>query len=92
MNQYPFFAELILRLQMESPKFFKKFQTVFYVLAGLAQLFTGLRDFGFVFPPVIAATMSQSSAIILFLAGVLSTLPVKDTGLLRDKLEKRCGN
>ncbi len=92
MKSYAFFSELLLRLSLRSPVFFKRLQKVFYTLAGVAQLLVGLRDFGFVFPAVFASIISQSSAVLLFLAAVLSSLPVKDPDELQKRLEKKAGN
>lgn len=89
MNPYPFFAELLIRLQLESPRFFRRLQLIFYPLAGIAQIFTGLRDMGFVFPAELNGMLSQTTAVVLFFAGVLSTLPVKDSNKLHRHLSEK---
>jgi hypothetical protein len=91
MRQYPFLTEFFARLQLESPRFFKKLQRIFYGLAIVAELLTGLEAFGFVWPAPIAQLVSQTGAIVLMIGGIISSLPVKEPEKLQQILKEKDG-
>jgi hypothetical protein len=92
MNAYSFFSEFFIRLRMESPFFFKKLQCIFYILAGIAEFFVGLKELGFTLPEFTDHLISQGSAVVLFMAGIFSRLPVREPDELKEALKKKTGD